>query len=62
MFSLPGIGSLIIDRINYKDEPVIIAGTILISIVFTVIMLLVDVIYAFIDPRIRAKYAGTKGK
>lgn len=62
MFSLPGIGSLIVDRISYKDEPIIIAGTILISIVFTVVMLLIDVIYAFIDPRIRAKYAGTKGK
>ena len=56
MFSIAGVGSLIVDRINYKDEPVIIAGTILIAIVFTVIMLIVDVAYAFIDPRIRAKY------
>jgi len=61
LFSLPGIGSLIVDRISYKDEPVIIAGTILISICFTVVMLLVDCIYAFIDPRIRAKYSGTRG-
>ena len=62
LFSLPGIGCLIVDRINFKDEPVIIAGTILISIVFTVVMLIVDIIYAFIDPRIRAKYSGSKGK
>ena len=62
MFSLPGIGSLIVDRISYKDEPVIIAGTIMIAIVFTIVMLLVDVLYAFVDPRIKAKYAGTKGK
>ncbi len=61
LFSLPGIGSLIIDRINFKDEPVIIAGTILISICFTIVMLLVDIIYAFIDPRIRAKYSKSKG-
>ena len=61
MFSLPGIGSLIIDRISFKDEPVIIAGTILISICFTVVMLLVDLIYAFIDPRIRAKYSKERG-
>lgn len=60
IFSIPGIGSLIVDRINYQDEPVIIAGTILIAICFTVVMLLVDIIYAFIDPRIRAKYAKTK--
>lgn len=56
IFSIPGVGSLIVDRINYSDEPVIIAGTILIAICFTLVMLLVDVAYAFIDPRIRAKY------
>jgi peptide/nickel transport system permease protein len=61
IFSIPGIGSLIVDRIAYKDEPVIIAGTILISICFTLVMLLVDIIYAFIDPRIRAKYSSRKG-
>ncbi len=61
LFSIPGIGSLIVDRITYKDEPVIIAGTILIAICFTIVMLIVDLIYALIDPRIRAKYARTKG-
>jgi len=61
IFSIPGIGSLIVDRIAYKDEPVIIAGTILISITFTIVMLLVDIIYAFIDPRIRAKYSRIGG-
>jgi peptide/nickel transport system permease protein len=61
LFSIPGIGSLIVDRITYKDEPVIIAGTILIAICFTLVMLIVDLIYAYIDPRIRAKYARTKG-
>ncbi len=61
LFSIPGIGSLIVDRISYKDEPVIIAGTILIAIAFTIVMLIVDLIYAYIDPRIRAKYAKTKG-
>lgn len=61
LFSIPGIGSLIVDRITYKDEPVIIAGTILISVCFTVVMLIVDLIYAYIDPRIRAKYARVRG-
>ncbi|MDF2533740.1 MAG: Dipeptide transport system permease protein DppB [Clostridia bacterium] len=60
LFSIPGIGSLIVDRITYKDEPVIIAGTILIAACFTIVMLIVDLIYAYIDPRIRAKYARTK--
>lgn len=62
LFSLPGIGCLMVDRISFKDEPVIIAGAILISVVFTIVMLIVDVVYAFIDPRIKAKYAGSKGR
>jgi len=61
LFSIPGIGSLIVDRITYKDEPVIIAGTILIAICFTIVMLLVDIVYAYIDPRIKAKYVRMKG-
>ncbi len=61
LFSIPGIGSLIVDRITYKDEPVIIAGTVLIAVCFTIVMLVVDLIYAYIDPRIRAKYARTRG-
>ena len=60
LFSVPGIGALIVDRINYKDEPVIIAGTIVISITFTIIMLIVDIIYAYVDPRIKAKYTRIK--
>ena len=61
LFSVQGIGSLIVSRITLKDEPVIIAGTILISICFTIVMLMVDIIYAFIDPRIRAKYTKKRG-
>ena len=60
MFSIPGVGSLIVERINYKDEPVIIAGTILIAICFTLVMLIVDVAYAYVDPRIRAKYTKSR--
>lgn len=56
IFSIPGVGSLIVDRINYNDEPIIIAGTILIAVCFTLVMLVVDILYALIDPRIRAKY------
>ena len=54
------LGQLIVSRIQYKDEPVIIAGTILIAVTFTVIMLIVDLIYAYIDPRIKAKYVRAK--
>jgi len=57
VFSLPGIGSLVILGIRSKDTPTVIASVLLISIFFAIIMLIVDLLYAFIDPRIKAKYA-----
>ena len=57
LFSIPGIGSLIVDSISLKDEPMIIGCAIMGSVCFTLLMIGVDLIYAFIDPRIRAKYS-----
>ena len=59
VFSLPGIGSLVILGIRSKDTPTVIASVLLIAVFFAVIMLVVDILYAFIDPRIKAKYAMT---
>lgn len=56
VFSLPGIGSLVILGIKSKDTPTVIASVLLIAFFFAVIMLIVDLLYAFIDPRIKAKY------
>ena len=56
LFSIPGIGSLIVESISKKDEPMVIGCAVTLSICFTLLMIGVDVIYAFIDPRIRAKY------
>lgn len=56
VFSLPGIGSLVILGIKSKDTPTVIASVLLIAFFFAMIMLVVDLVYAFIDPRIKAKY------
>lgn len=56
VFSLPGLGSLIVLSIKLKDTPTVMASIILLAILFSLIMLLVDLIYAFSDPRIKAKY------
>ncbi|MPM52584.1 Glutathione transport system permease protein GsiC [bioreactor metagenome] len=61
LFSLPGVGTAVIDRISTKDEPIILAGVIMMSVAFTIIMLAVDIIYAYIDPRIKAKYMKLRG-
>ena len=56
VFSMPGLGSLIVLSIECKDIPVVMASLILLAFFFSVIMLIVDLIFAFVDPRIKAKY------
>jgi ABC-type dipeptide/oligopeptide/nickel transport system permease component len=41
------------DSILFRDYPVILAGILLFSVVFVLVNLCVDVLYAFLDPRIR---------
>ena len=50
---LGGLGSLITDAIQNRDYPVIQASVLLLTVAFTVINLLTDILYAVIDPRIR---------
>lgn len=53
VFSLPGLGSLLINGINTSDYPIVQGITLLLVGVFLLINLLVDILYAAIDPRIR---------
>jgi len=56
VFSWPGVGKLMIDAIKKQDRPVVLACIIFISITFSVVNLAVDILYAFIDPRIKSQY------
>lgn len=56
VFAFPGLGVYIVNGINGGDYPVVQGGIIFISIAFSLVMLLVDLIYAFVDPRIKAQY------
>lgn len=60
VFSLPGIGSLVILGIKSKDTPTVIACVLFIAFFFAIIMLIVDLMYGYIDPRIKAKYARSR--
>jgi peptide/nickel transport system permease protein len=53
VFALPGMGRLIIQAIGNRDYPVVQAGVFLIALAFVMVNLLVDVLYAVLDPRIR---------
>lgn len=60
VFGIPGIGLYMLTGINSRDYPIVQACVILLAVVFAVVMLLVDVLFAFIDPKIKAKYARVK--
>jgi peptide/nickel transport system permease protein len=52
VFGRPGIGRYVVAAIGARDYPVIQAVTLLVALLFVFINLLVDLVYAFLDPRI----------
>ena len=53
VFSLPGMGKLILTAIYQRDFPLIQGGVVFVALVFSLINFLVDILYSFINPRIR---------
>lgn len=62
IFSIPGIGLYMVNGINNRDYPVVQGCIIYIAFIFSIMMLLTDLVYAFIDPRIKAQYIKGKKK
>ena len=58
VFQWPGVGLLFINAIQFVDIPVMAAYLMLISVMFVGINLIVDILYVFIDPRLRVDRAG----
>ena len=58
VFSLPGIGSLLVTAVRNKDVPQAMACTIFLAVVYSLIMLVVDIVQAFVDPRVKERYVG----
>lgn len=56
VFSVSGIGKYMLDALAARDYPVVQGGVLFLALVFSVVNLLVDIAYAFIDPRIKARY------
>ncbi len=56
IFSIPGVGRLMVEAIKMRDYPLVQGGVLYIAIAFSLVNLLVDLIYAWIDPRIKAQY------
>lgn len=62
IFSIPGIGSYMATAIKSRDYPVVQGGVLFVAIIFALAMLLVDLLYAFADPRMKSRYQTTKRK
>ncbi|NLM83913.1 MAG: ABC transporter permease subunit, partial [Clostridiales bacterium] len=63
VYTWPGVGNLMIEAINRRDTTLACGCVIMTAILYVVMLLIVDIIYAFIDPRIKAMYsAGRKKK
>jgi peptide/nickel transport system permease protein len=56
VFSWPGVGRLLIEAINRQDRPMIMGCMIMITAIICICNLFVDILYAFVDPRIKAEY------
>jgi ABC-type dipeptide/oligopeptide/nickel transport system permease component len=60
VFSIPGVGLYMLNAVNSRDYPAI-RGTVLFFAAYTaVVMLLVDLVYSYVDPRIKARYSSRR--
>lgn len=56
VFAWPGVGRLIVDSIGMRDIPMVTGCVIISTMIVCIVQLLVDILYSFIDPRIKAQY------
>ncbi len=56
VYSWPGVGRMMVDAIREKDTPTVLGAVVFLAAVFSVVNLIVDIIYAYIDPRIKSQY------
>lgn len=60
VFTWPGVGRLLVESIGQRDVPLATGTVVLTSILTSLILLAIDILYAYVDPRIKGNY--TKGK
>jgi peptide/nickel transport system permease protein len=60
VFAISGMGTLLINAIRMKDTPTVMATVMFVTLAYSFVNLAVDIMYAFIDPRIKSLYKGLK--
>jgi len=56
VFAIPGLGKYMIDAISERDYPVVLGSVLFLAVCFSLVNLLIDIIYCFIDPRVIEQY------
>lgn len=56
VFSIPGMGRLAVEAIKARDYPIVQGAVLYIAMAYVVINLLVDLLYAWVDPKLRGRY------
>lgn len=56
VFSWPGVGRLLVEAIRQKDTPRVMGIVIFLAVAFSIVNLIVDILYAYVDPRIKSRY------
>lgn len=62
VFSIPGIGSYMSTAIKSRDYPVVQGGVLFVAVIFALSMLLVDILYTYVDPRMKSRYESSAKK
>ena len=62
IFAIPGLGKMMVDAIKARNYPVVQGGVLVIALLCSVLNLIIDLLYAFVDPRIKTQYARKKEK
>ena len=60
VFSIPGTGRLLVEAINKRDTPTVLGCLVIMAVCVAISNLVVDIVYAYMDPRIKAQYGGGK--
>jgi peptide/nickel transport system permease protein len=56
VFAIPGLGKYMVDAIGQRDFPVVQGGVLFLAISFSFVNLFVDILYSYLDPRIKSQY------
>ena len=56
VFAWPGVGRLVVDAIDQRDIPMVTGALVMTTMIVSIVNLLIDIAYAFVDPRIKSQY------